>query len=69
MWRNPKARDAVDCRETDRGDVREEIAQGSFRDNTAIRAQVPGRPSLTRSPLGGKKAAFGVLRGEWAGGS
>ena len=44
-------------------------AQGSFRDNTAIRAQVPGRPSLTRSPLGGKKAAFGVLRGEWAGGS
>ena len=31
--------------------------------------EVPGRPSLTRSPLGGKKAAFGVLRGEWAGGS
>ena len=25
MWRNPRARAAVDCRETDRGDVREEI--------------------------------------------
>ena len=29
---------------------------------------MPGRPSLTRPPLGGKKAAFGVLRGEGAGG-
>ena len=25
MWSNPKVRAAVDCRETDRGDVREEI--------------------------------------------
>ena len=24
MWRNPRARAAVDCRETDQGDVREE---------------------------------------------
>ena len=29
MWRNPKARDAVDCRETDRRDVREEIVVGN----------------------------------------
>ena len=25
MWSNPRARAAVDCRETDRGDVREKI--------------------------------------------
>ena len=29
MWRNPRARAAVDCGETDRGDVREEIVVGN----------------------------------------
>ena len=29
MWRNPRARAAVDCRETDQGDVREEIVVGN----------------------------------------
>ena len=29
LWRNPRARAAVDFRETDRGDVREEIVGGS----------------------------------------
>ena len=29
MWRNARARAAVDCRETDRGDVREEIVEGN----------------------------------------
>ena len=29
MWRNPRARAAVDCRETDRGDVREETVVGN----------------------------------------
>ena len=29
LWSNPKARAAVDCRKTDRGEVREEIVVGS----------------------------------------
>ena len=29
MWSNPKARAIVDCRETDQGDVREEIVVGN----------------------------------------
>ena len=29
MWSNPRARAAVDCGETDRGDVREEIVVGN----------------------------------------
>ena len=29
MWSNPRARAAVDCRETDRGDVREKIVVGN----------------------------------------
>ena len=29
MWSNPKARIAVDCRETDQGDVREETVVGN----------------------------------------
>ena len=28
MWRNPRVRAAVDCEETDGGDVREEIVVG-----------------------------------------
>ena len=28
MWSDPRARAAVDCRETDQGDVREEIVVG-----------------------------------------
>ena len=28
MWSNPRARAAVDCRETDQGDVRKEIVVG-----------------------------------------
>ena len=30
MWSNPQARAAVDCRETDRGDVRKEIVVGRY---------------------------------------
>ena len=29
MWSNPRVRAAVDCGETDRGDVREEIVVGN----------------------------------------
>ena len=29
MWSNPRARAAVDCRQTDPGDVREEIVVGN----------------------------------------
>ena len=29
MWGNPRARAAVDCGETDQGDVREEIVVGN----------------------------------------
>jgi len=29
LWRNPRARAAVDCRETDQGDVREEVVVGN----------------------------------------
>ena len=29
LWSNPRARAAVDCRETDRGDMREEIVVGN----------------------------------------
>ena len=29
MWSNPRLRGAVDCRETDRWDVREEIVVGN----------------------------------------
>ena len=29
MWSNPRARDAVDCRETDGGEVREGIVMGN----------------------------------------
>ena len=29
LWSNPRARAAVDCGETDRGDVREEIVVGN----------------------------------------
>ena len=29
MWSNPRARAAVDCGETDRGDVRKEILVGN----------------------------------------
>ena len=29
MWSNPRARAAVDCEETDQGDVREEIVVGN----------------------------------------
>ena len=29
MWSNPRARAAVDCREIDQGDVREEIVVGN----------------------------------------
>ena len=29
FWSNPRARAAVDCRETDRGEVREEIVVGN----------------------------------------
>ena len=29
MWSNPRARAAVDCRETDGGDVREETVVGN----------------------------------------
>ena len=29
MWSNPRARAAVDCGETDRGDVREKIVVGN----------------------------------------
>ena len=29
MWSNPRARAAVDCRETNLGDVREEIVVGN----------------------------------------
>ena len=29
MWRNPRVRAAVDCTETDLGDVREEIVVGN----------------------------------------
>ena len=29
MWSNPRMRAAVDCRETDQGDVREEIMVGN----------------------------------------
>ena len=29
MWGNPRVRAAVDCGETDRGDVREEIVVGN----------------------------------------
>ena len=29
MWSNPRARAAVDCRETNGGDVREEIVVGN----------------------------------------
>ena len=29
MWSNPRERAAVDCRETDGGDVREEIVVGN----------------------------------------
>ena len=29
MWSNPRARAAVDCRETDGGEVREEIVVGN----------------------------------------
>ena len=29
MWSNPRARAAVDCREMDQGDVREEIVMGN----------------------------------------
>ena len=29
MWSNPRARAAVDCGETDQGDVREEIMVGN----------------------------------------
>ena len=29
MWSNPRARAAVDCREMDQGDVREEIVEGN----------------------------------------
>ena len=29
MWSNPKARAAVDCREMDRGEVREETVVGN----------------------------------------
>jgi len=29
MWRNPRARAAVDCRETSQGDVRQEIVGGN----------------------------------------
>ena len=29
MWSNPRVRAAVDCRETDRGDMREEIVVGN----------------------------------------
>ena len=29
MWSNPRARAAVDCREMDRGDVREETVVGN----------------------------------------
>ena len=28
MWSNPRARAAVDCREMDQGDVREETGEG-----------------------------------------
>ena len=28
MWNNPRARAAVDCRETDQGDVRKETVMG-----------------------------------------
>ena len=28
MWSNPRARAAVDCREIDQGDVREQIVEG-----------------------------------------
>ena len=31
MWSNPRARAAVDCREMDQGDVREEIVVGNAR--------------------------------------
>ena len=30
MWRNPQVRAAVDCRETDRGNVRKEIVVGRY---------------------------------------
>ena len=29
MWSNPRVRAAVDCRETDQGDMREEIVVGN----------------------------------------
>ena len=31
MWNNPRARAAVDCREMDRGDVREKIVMGNVK--------------------------------------
>ena len=32
MWSNPRARDAVDCRETDGGEGTEEIVMGNARE-------------------------------------
>ena len=35
LWSNPRARAAVDCREMDQGDVREEIVAGNVEESQA----------------------------------
>ena len=45
LWRNPRARNVIDCRETDEGYVREEIVVGN-----ASRGK-PGRHRSKMIPL------------------